>query len=547
MPTDGSFCFMDQEWVIIDVETDGLAAPIHVLEIAAQRMRGWEKTGEIFLRLVNHGIDIPAKASGIHGYTREILERDGFPPGEVYDALRDYVGGMPLVAYNLQFDWDKVLVPEWERLGIRPIGERGFCALELTRRLLGSIPAGNFKLQTLRRYFQLPERAAHSADGDVLATADLITQVLQPAAKQLGISTWEGLVSKSKEDWYPQRLSFGKFKGRDFRDANDDKDFRSWLEWLAGSDNERSRKMGSWYLANLDTPPPEPFVVAPADGQDESAPASSGSTHVVLWEDREAEDLRRLVEAARDRLADLETELASIRSKVDQVRATIFHALRPLYEKRDSLRLKIEYRKMYIDTLLTEGEEATEDVEEEFREKEEANRQQYEETAHALEDKHVLSEEEEKHIQKLWKKLVRLYHPDKFHNDPEKRDAYEKLTAEINQAKDSGDIQKLEEIAADPDAYLAKMGLRADDLQLGKDKVNIKKAWEALQERILQTLEEIDAQKASEDFDLYDLTQKDESLLDKVVGQLSQGLQETVDTLEAELAKLDQEIENLTS
>ena len=538
---------MDQEWVIIDVETDGLAAPIHVLEIAAQRMRGWERVGEIFLRLVNHGIDISPKASAIHGYTREILERDGFPPGEVYDALRDYVGGLPMVAYNLQFDWDKVLVPEWERLGIRPVGVRGFCALDLTRRLLGTIPAGNFKLQTLRRYFQLPDRAAHSADGDVLATADLATQVLQPAAKRMGISTWEGLVAKSKEDWYPQRLSFGKFKGRDFRDAKEDKGFRSWLEWLAGSDNERSRKMGSWYIANLDTPPPEPFVVGPADGLEDAAPDSPGSTHVVLWQDQEAEGLRRLVEVARDRLADLETELASIRSKVDQVRATIFHALRPLYEKRDSLRLKIEYRKMYIDTLLTEGEEATEDVGEEFREKEEANRRQYEETAHALEDKHVLSEEEEKHIQKLWKKLVRLYHPDKFHNDPEKREAYEKLTAEINQAKDSGDIRKLEEIAADPDAYLAKMGLRADDLQLGKDKVNLHKAWEALQERILQTLEEIDAQKASEDFDLYDLTQKDGSLLEKVVAQLSQGLQETVDDLEAELAKLDEEIENLTS
>ena len=538
---------MDQEWVIIDVETDGLTEPIHVLEIAAQRMRGWEQSGEIFLRLINHGIDIPSKASAIHGFTREILERDGFPPGEVYDALREYVGGFPIVAYNLPFDWDKVLIPEWKRLGVQQIGERGLCALDLTRRLLGSIPAGNFKLQTLRRYFQLPERAAHSADGDVLATADLVTQVLQPAAKQLGITTWEALVAKSKEDWYPQRLTFGKFKGRDFRDAASDTDFRSWLEWLAGSDNERSQKMGTWYLANLDTPPPEPFVVSPANEEEETAPSGSGSTHVVLWKDQEAEELRRLVEIARDRLADLETELASIRSKVDQVRATIFHALRPLYEQRDNLRLKIEYRKMYIDTLMSEGDEATEDVEEEFREKEESTRRQYEETANALEDKHVLSEEEEKHIQKLWKKLVRLYHPDKFHNDPEKREAYEKLTAEINQAKDSGDIRKLEEIAADPDAYLTKMGLHADDLQLGQDKVNIKKTWEALQERILQTLDEIDAQKASEDFDLYELTQKDESLLEKVVGQLSQGLQETVDTLETELAKLDQEIENLTS
>jgi DNA polymerase III epsilon subunit-like protein len=70
---------MDQEWIIIDTEMDGLSEPIHVLEIAAQRMRGWEKTGEIFLRLINHGVDIPPKASAIHGFDRGIIERNGFP------------------------------------------------------------------------------------------------------------------------------------------------------------------------------------------------------------------------------------------------------------------------------------------------------------------------------------------------------------------------------------------------------------------------------------------------------------------------------------
>ena len=169
---------MDKNWVIIDVETDGIAAPIHVVEVAAQKMLGWEKMGDIFIRLIDHGIDIPEKASGIHGYTREILERDGLPASEVYDDLRDFVNGMPLVAYNLEFDWDKVLVPEWRRLGIPQIGTRGLCALDLTRRLLDPISAGDFKLQTLRSYYDLPERAAHSADGDVLTLVDLMTQVI---------------------------------------------------------------------------------------------------------------------------------------------------------------------------------------------------------------------------------------------------------------------------------------------------------------------------------------------------------------------------------
>jgi hypothetical protein len=41
------------EWVILDTETDGLEYPIHVLEVAAQRMRGKSKDGQpfrVFLR-----------------------------------------------------------------------------------------------------------------------------------------------------------------------------------------------------------------------------------------------------------------------------------------------------------------------------------------------------------------------------------------------------------------------------------------------------------------------------------------------------------------
>ena len=36
------------EWTLIDTETTGLFAPIHVVEVAAVRMRGWEPTGETF-------------------------------------------------------------------------------------------------------------------------------------------------------------------------------------------------------------------------------------------------------------------------------------------------------------------------------------------------------------------------------------------------------------------------------------------------------------------------------------------------------------------
>ena len=51
------------------------------------------------------------------------------------------------------------------------------------------------------------------------------------------------------DEWFPSRLSFGKFKGRHYQDAREDAELRSWLEWLAESTNERSSAMGRWYLA----------------------------------------------------------------------------------------------------------------------------------------------------------------------------------------------------------------------------------------------------------------------------------------------------------
>lgn len=120
----------------------------------------------LFRRLLNHGTEIPPEASRVNGYTREILERDGEPPLAVYREFARYVKNLPIGAYNLAYDWDYVL-PEWQRLGLAPVGSRGLCMLHLAQRLLDPVPAGNCKLQTLRQYYNLPARGAHTALGDV--------------------------------------------------------------------------------------------------------------------------------------------------------------------------------------------------------------------------------------------------------------------------------------------------------------------------------------------------------------------------------------------
>jgi hypothetical protein len=51
-----------------------------------------------------------------------------------------------------------------------------------------------------------------------------------------------------------------------------------------------------------------------------------------------------------------------------------------------------------------------------------------------------------------------MFHPDLREHDPEKRTTYELLTQTINQARDRGDIELLELIARDPQAFILNQG-----------------------------------------------------------------------------------------
>ncbi|MFZ4398137.1 MAG: hypothetical protein ACOYOU_21190 [Kiritimatiellia bacterium] len=47
------------------------------------------RSGEPFRKLLNQNEDIPAEVSRVHGYTREILQRDGEAPVPVYRAFAE--------------------------------------------------------------------------------------------------------------------------------------------------------------------------------------------------------------------------------------------------------------------------------------------------------------------------------------------------------------------------------------------------------------------------------------------------------------------------
>ncbi|MFA5265927.1 MAG: exonuclease domain-containing protein, partial [Opitutaceae bacterium] len=537
------------EWLLLDTETTGLVAPIYVVELAAQRMCGWEPVGEPFRKLLNQNQDIPPEAARVHGYTREILERDGEPPQDVYAAFASYAGSRPLVSYHLKYDLDDVLQPEWKRLNVAPIGRSGFCALRLAQRLLDPVSAGNCKLQTLRQYYRLTERGAHTASGDVATVADLLANVLRPIAEQRGLTTWKKVTAYAAQEWYPTRLSFGKFKGQSFWLAQRNNEIRGWLRWLAESDNPRTARMGGWYLRQLDRGT-EPEVAAAAmpsqiATQVPGATPAMAGVAVVIYVDPEVGTLRELVAVARARLAGLEAGYTSVKAKVDALQAELFKRLRPHYQKRDRLRLIVNYRKAYWETLLREGEDAAGRVTEEFQHARARNDEDYRQTQATMEGKHPLSASEDGELLKLWKNLVKLYHPDRFATAPEKLETYSKLTSAINQAKDSGDMKTLRLIADDPAGFIMRHGWSALDFAESREAAQLRSLWESLEAEIVAILEGTNQLKESAEYELWLLTKSKREIFELTVVRQTEAIEREVADLRKQAEELARQIEEV--
>ena len=184
-------------WVIVDTETDGLTAPIHVVEIAAQLMEGCEPCGAAFQIYLNHDVPIPTAATAIHGYTRQFLREHGQSPVSAHETFRQYARDYPLVAHNLAYDWNRALVPEWMSLGLAPIGQRGFCTMLLARRAISGV--ASFRLDALKSHFRLGDNQSHKALHDVQTVVRLFTTVIKPRLAHAGLTTFREWAEFSRQ------------------------------------------------------------------------------------------------------------------------------------------------------------------------------------------------------------------------------------------------------------------------------------------------------------------------------------------------------------
>jgi DNA polymerase III epsilon subunit-like protein len=163
------------------------------VEIAAQMMTGWKPAGSPFRVLLNFDVPIEPIAEKMHGYSREYLRENGRPPKEALSMFLQYVGTTPIVAYNLTYDWNRVLYPLLGRMHVQCKLQPAFCALNLTRRVVPTLP--DFKLKTVVKTFGLAREQTHHADDDVKLVTQFISQYLGPHLHQCRIQGLEQVMA----------------------------------------------------------------------------------------------------------------------------------------------------------------------------------------------------------------------------------------------------------------------------------------------------------------------------------------------------------------
>ena len=228
------------------------------------------------------------------------------------------------------------------------------------------------------------------------------------------------------------------------------------------------------------------------------------------------------------------------------MKARLFARLREHFQRRDRLRLVIGYRRKYLESLVRQGEEEAGKIAQAYRQAGARQEQEYAETAAALAEKQELTAGEAAEVSQLWRKLVKLFHPDRCAHEPEKQETYHKLTAAINHAKDHGDLATLRRIAEDPHEFILRQGWAALDFAEEREIEQLRRLWESIELEILRVLAAGHALKESPECELHRLTAQTPAFFDETVRRHVEGLKKELGLLESEVEELAKEIEELT-
>jgi len=170
---------LPQQFVVLDLETTGLDPIKHeIIEIGAVKVNRDSDNHTTFQALIRPSKTIPKKITQLTGITQEMIDKDGENIDSVISEFIGFIGDLPLVAYNVEFDMS-FLRNTAHKSGVS-INNPTSCALKMARRAWPGLKS--YKLSDLAKIGGLSSKGTHR----VLKDCELTMTVYSSAASKLG-------------------------------------------------------------------------------------------------------------------------------------------------------------------------------------------------------------------------------------------------------------------------------------------------------------------------------------------------------------------------
>ncbi len=173
------------KFVFFDLETTGLSPRgCKIIEMAALRVGEESVIAGSFQALVRISQPLPYFITKLTGITNTMLAR-GERIESVFPRFCEFVGDLPLVAYNASFDMG-FLRAEAARQKIR-LKNTPVCALAVTRARVPGL--SSYKLKMVAEHFGIQERQTHRALDDCVMGLRVFAEAMRAARTQAASSS----------------------------------------------------------------------------------------------------------------------------------------------------------------------------------------------------------------------------------------------------------------------------------------------------------------------------------------------------------------------
>ena len=268
--------------------------------------------------------------------------------------------------------------------------------------------------------------------------------------------------------------------------------------------------------------------------------------------------LKEKISEAQEYLAEQMVEECELRGYVREVLEVVLERVGELQREAELLRSKIDFLRNRLNAKV----EGFKQSEESWNQQEKKINDEYEQAFEKAEFRKEergkeISKKKKPRLQRVWMKLVKLFHPDKHMDNPDDKEAYEEVMATINQAKKDGDLDKLEAIAEDPEKFLkqAKRERVNSEGNGMKNRSKEGKGWfrngekelretlDSLREKIREVQKEIEDLKKSPDMSLWAMWKGRPNEFENAMREMERELTIQIETIKKTLEKLQEKLE----